>query len=288
MIGSTIEFEQHMIRPCGLIAWILLLAIGGGRTMAQPPTPSDVFREVGIDQKLNGQVPLDLPFRDEHDRRVTLREYFRGKPVVISLVYYACPMLCTQVLNGMVETFKTLGFSVGDEFDVITVSIDPSESSALALEKKESYLSSYGRSGAAEGWHFLTGDSASISGLASAVGFKYVYDSASRQFAHGAGIMIATPEGKLARYLYGIEYPAKDLRFSLMEASRGRIGSPVDKLLLLCYHYDPSTGKYGVLVMTLVRIAGGTFVFLLGGYMLYHFRQDRKKRVMSSQPTPAG
>ena len=252
-------------------------------TLAQPGTPaSKVFDEVGIDQNLDGQIPLDLSFRDEEGKSVSLGSYFGSKPVILSLVYYRCPMLCTQVLNGMVQTFKTIGFTAGKEFEVVTVSIDPTEPSSLAARKKNQYVEEYGRSGVEDGWHFLTGDQESISRLAKTVGFRYVYDEKTTQFAHASGIMVATPGGKLARYLYGIEYPAKDLTFSLMEASQERIGSPVQRLLLLCYHYDPLTGKYGVVVMNLLRGGGLLALVLLGGFMVVNFRRDKKNKALAN------
>lgn len=245
--------------------------------MATPTPPPNIMTDVGIDQRLNEHIPLDLSFRNEKGDTVKLADYFQSKPVIVSLVYYRCPMLCTQVLNGMVETFKTLNFTAGKEFEIVTVSIDPSEQPDLAAEKKEQYVEEYGREGVAQGWHFLTGNQASIAQLARSVGFRYVYDANSKQFAHGAGIMVATPRGKLARYLYGIEYGARDLRFALMEAAHERIGSPVDKILLLCYHYDPATGKYGIVVTNLLKGGGILAVLILGSYMLINFRRDRQK-----------
>jgi protein SCO1/2 len=255
----------------GLVGLSTGLMFGQGQ-----PTPVDLYQSVGIDQRLDNPINLDLPFRDENGKEVRLREYFGRKPVILSLVYYNCPMLCTQVLNGMVETFKIINFTVGDQFDVLTVTIDPSESHELAAEKKQMYIEEYGKPDAAKGWHFLTGDQASITSLADAVGFRYVYDDRTKQYAHASGIMVITPEGKVARYLYGIEYGAKDLTFSLMEAAENRIGSPVEKLLLLCYHYDPETGTYGVLVTTLLRIGGVLCVAVLGVYMAVNIRKDRR------------
>ena len=249
--------------------------------MATPIPPPNITMEVGIDQRLNEQIPLDLTFRDEKGNTVRLVDYFHSKPVIVSLVYYRCPMLCTQVLNGMVETFKLLNFTAGKEFEIITVSIDPSEQPELAAEKKEQCVGEYGREGVANGWHFLTGDQASIASLARAVGFRYAYDPHSKQFAHGAGIMVATPQGRVARYLYGIEYGAKDLRFALMEAAHGKIGSPVDKILLLCYHYDPATGKYGIVVTNLLKSGGVLAVLILGSYMFINFRRDRRKMLQA-------
>ncbi len=236
-----------------------------------------ILREVGIDQKLSAQVPLDLTFRDEAGQSVQLRQYFGERPVILSLVYYECPMLCTQVLNGLLESLKTLSFDAGRQFNVITVSFDPGETSALAANKKESYLKQYGRAGAEPGWHFLTGDSSSIRQLTQAVGFRYKYDPTTGQFAHASGIMVITPQGKIARYFYGIEYPARDLRLALVEAAQNQIGSPVDVLLLYCFHYDPLTGKYGLVIMNVLRLAGIATVMALGTFMIVMFRRDRKK-----------
>jgi len=222
------------------------------------------LRDVGIDQKLNEQLPLDLVFRNEKGELVKLGDYFGKKPVLISLVYYECPMLCTQVLNGLVSAFRVLSFKAGDEFDVVTVSFDPRETSALATAKKKTYvgyLPEAKRGAAQNGWHFLTGDNENIKRLTEAVGFHYQFDDATNQFAHASAIMVATPEGKLARYFYGIEYPPKDLRLGLIEASQNKIGSPVDRLLLYCYHYDPATGKYGAVVMNMVRLGGVATLF---------------------------
>lgn len=263
---------------CAQLLGVLIVMRGVAMSqMANPTPPPNAMSDVGIDQRLNEQIPLDLSFTDEQGTVVPLSKYFGSKPVIISLVYYRCPMLCTQVLNGMVETFKMLNFTAGKEFEVVTVSIDPAEGSELAREKKEQYIEEYGREGVAQGWHFLTGEQPAIARLAQAVGFKYVYDPNSKLFAHGAGIMVATPKGKLARYLYGIEYAARDLRFALMEAAQNRIGSPVDKVLLLCYHYDPTTGKYGVVVANLLKAGGIVSVLILGAYMFVNFRRDRLK-----------
>ncbi len=235
------------------------------------------FTEVGIDQKLNEQLPLELTFRDEKGEVVELQEYFHTKPVILSLVYYKCPMLCTQVLNGMVETFRTMKMTAGKEFEVVTVSIDHHETPEMAAEKKETYVEEYGRPGVAEGWHYLVGDSLAIKRLADAVGFKFVYDQPTKQFAHASGIMVATPQGKVARYLYGIEYGAKDLNFSLMEAAQEKIGSAVDKILLLCYHYDPTTGKYGLVVANLLRAGGALTVVLIAAYVVFNIRREKRK-----------
>jgi protein SCO1/2 len=217
------------------------------------------LRDVRIEQKLDQQLPLDLVFRDENGQPVKLAQYFGQKPVVLSLVYYDCPMLCTQVLNGMVTSFRVLPFEIGKEFEVVSVSFDPRETSALATSKKKiyvNYLPENMRTDASNGWHFLTGDQENITKLTDAVGFHYRYDEATKQFAHASAIMLTTPQGKLSRYYYGIEYPARDLRLGLIESSANKIGSPVDQLLLYCYHYDPATGKYGAAVMKIMRVGG--------------------------------
>jgi protein SCO1 len=226
------------------------------------------LKNVGIDQRLNEQVPLDAVFKDEQGREVRLGQFFNGKPVVLSLVYYACPMLCNQVLNGMLGSFRQVSFNMGEQYDVVTVSFDPRETPELAAAKKATYVKAYNRPRAEASWHFLTGDEANIKRLTEAVGFRYVWDDQTKQFAHASGIMVLTPEGKLARYFYGIEYPPRDLRLGLVEASQNKIGTPVDALMLYCYHYDPATGKYGAIVMNIVRLAGGATVFLIAGLLL--------------------
>lgn len=262
---------------------VVLASSASSQMMDPTKAAARAFTEVGIDQKLNDQIPLDLKFRNEEGDTVELGSFFHKKPVIISLVYYNCPMLCTQVLNGMVQTFRTLKFTAGQEFDIITVSIDHAESPEMAADKKDTYVTEYARAGVDKGWHFLVGDSLSIKKLADAVGFYFVYDPPTKQFAHASGIMVATPQGKLARYLYGIEYGAKDLTFSLMEAAQEKIGSPVDKLLLLCYHYDPTTGKYGMVVANLLRGGGALMILILGGYMFFNFRRDKKKALSISE-----
>lgn len=234
--------------------------------------------DVGIDQRLNNQVPLELKFRDEAGRVVQLRQYFNRKPVILTPVYYSCPMLCTQVLNGVTDSLSNLRFNVGREFEVITVSFDPRETPQLATTKKELHLRQYGRAGAAEGWHFLTGDEEAIKRLTEAVGFRYKFDPATNQFAHASGIMVLTPEGKVARYFYGIQYPPRDLRLGLVEASANKIGSPVDQVLLLCYHYDPLAGKYSAATMGFVRLGGALTLLALGGLIFWMLRKERPEQ----------
>jgi protein SCO1 len=240
------------------------------------------LRDVRIEQKLDQQLPLDLVFRDESGQQVKLGQYFGSKPVVLALVYYDCPMLCTQVLNGMVTSFRVLPFQIGKEFDVVTVSFDPRETNVLATNKKKiyvNYLPEKMRTGASNGWHFLTGDAVNIEKLTAAVGFHYRYDEDTKQFAHASAIMLTTPQGKLSRYFYGIDYPARDLRLGLIESSENKIGSPVDQLLLYCYHYDPATGKYGAAVMKVMRIAG--VVTVLGVLAMLFLLKARHPRVMN-------
>ena len=241
---------------------------------ADKDTRPVLLQKVSFDQKLGAQLPLDLKFRDEYGNTVTLGQYFGRKPVILSLGYYQCPMLCTQVLNGMVSSFLPLSFDVGKEFDVVTVSFDPRETPQMAAAKKETYLKRYGRPSAWQGWHFLTGERASIDALTEAVGFHYAFDPQLNQFAHASGIMVITPEGKVAQYYYGIEYSTRDLRLGLIQASQNKLGTLVDEVLLYCYHYDPAKGRYGAVAMNLMRLGGAATVLLLGGFMIAMFRRD--------------
>lgn len=254
-------------------------------TGAQPrSTPAaerpKIFDSVGIDQKLDAQLPLDLEFRDERGRTVKLGEYFGAKPVVLMLVYYDCPQLCNQVLSGFVMALRGMKLEPGSEFTTVTVSFDPKETSDLAARKKESYIQSYGRPAAADGWHFLTGEDASIRALAEAAGFRYEWDEATRQYAHASGLMVATPQGRMSKYLYGVEYAPRDLRLALVEASEGKIGSLADSILLLCYHYDPTTGKYGLIVMNLIRIGGVlTLVGLVAMFLIFRAKNKGQTKM---------
>ena len=260
-----------MRRPAILAVALLLAAAHARPEDARPP----ILRDIGFDQRLGEAVPLDVALRDEAGRAVRLGDYFGRRPVVLSLVYYECPMLCTLALNGLLSALKTLSFDVGKEFEVVTVSFEPRETPELAAAKKQAYLERYGRPGAAEGWHFLTGEEASIGRLTKAVGFRYAWDAPTRQYAHPTGVLVLTPEGRIARYLYGIEYAPKDLRFALVEASAGRIGSPIDQIILYCYQYDPATGRYGAAVMRIVRLAGAATVLALGTFLAAMWRRER-------------
>ncbi|MGE3189055.1 MAG: SCO family protein [Vicinamibacterales bacterium] len=247
---------------------------------AGPATPSGQavgqLAGVSIDQRLNEQLPLDLPFKDEDGRDVRLGDYFGERPVVLAFVYYECPMLCTQVLNGMTSALTALDETAGRDFDVVTVSFDPRETPVLASAKKASYMDRYGRAGTSAGWHFLTGSQESIAALTKAAGFSYRWDEATQQFAHASGIMVVTPDGRLSRYFYGIEYAPRDVKFALMESSAGRIGSAVDKILLYCYHYDPKTGSYGLVAMNTVRVGGAVTLVALVGFVVVAIRREKR------------
>lgn len=258
---------------------------GGDMLAFQKPALFNPFPDVGFDQRLNEQVPLDLAFTDETGKTVQLRNYFGEKPVILSLAYYDCSMLCTLVLNGLVRTLRTLAFSAGTEFNVLTVSFDAREKFPLAAEKRKTYLEAYNRPGTDAGWHFLTGDEAAIQQLTKAVGFRYSYDQASNQFAHASGIMVLTPQGRLSHYFFGVEYSPRDVRLGLVEASAGKIGSAVDQILLLCFHYDPAAGKYGLLILRIVQTSGFLTMLALGTYVLTMLRRERKSQ--AGGPTPA-
>jgi protein SCO1/2 len=256
-------------------AVVLAIFLTAAAARADSP-PTVELNKVGIDQRLNETVPLDLIFRDEVGHAVRLGDYFQGRPVILVLAYYRCPMLCTQVLNGLTDALRGVPLQMGSDFQVVTVSFDAREQPELAAAKKASYVAGYGRLGAADGWHFLTGEQAAIDRLARAVGFRYQYDARLDQFAHASGVTVLTPDGKIARYFFGLNYPPRDLRLTLVEASAGKIGSPVDRVLLLCYHYDPATGKYTPAVMNLVRFGGGltlAVLALLFGRAWFHRRR---------------
>lgn len=233
------------------------------------------LENVGIDQHLDSQIPPNLTFTDDAGRSVMLGEYFGKKPLILNLVYYHCTMLCGEELAGLTSAMKMVKFDLGKEFEVVTVSFDPRETQADAAAKKKDYIERYGRAGAAEGWHFLTGSADSINALANAVGFKYHYDPKTNQYAHATAIMILTPQGHISRYLYGVDFPPKDLRMGLVEASQKKIGNPVDQVLLYCYHYDPATGKYGAVVSNILELGGAITIVFLGALLLILFRLDK-------------
>jgi protein SCO1/2 len=250
---------------------LLLSAAAAAQERPLPP-----LINVGIDQRLDAKVPLDLKFRDEQGRPVTLQKYFTGKPVILILVYFRCPGLCNRSLNSLTETLRGLPFALGKDYDVVTVSFDPREKPELAAAKRKAYLEEFGRPVVGDAWHFLTGDELPTQKLAQVVGFRFAYDPGTDQFQHAAGLVVLTPDGKTSRYFFGLEYPTQDLRFALEDASDGKIGSPVTRpLRLLCYAYDPATGRYNFLPLRLVQAGGILTVLVLGGYVLVQLRRDR-------------
>lgn len=264
----------------GLLLVCMLLPAPGAAQSIQ-----DVMAGVDFEQKINQPLPLDARFRDETGREVELGAYFAraggtgpAKPVIVALVYYDCPMLCTFILNGLVKGLKPLKLDPGRDFDVVVISFDPRETPELAAEKKQMYMREYRRPGTAAGWHFLTGDADNIQRVTEAAGFRYLYDEKTGDFAHASGILVATPQGKLFRYFYGIEYAPRDLRLALVEASAGKLGTAVDRVLLYCFHYDPVTGKYGLLIQRVIRLAGTATVLALGLMLFVFLRQERKGR----------
>jgi protein SCO1/2 len=255
---------------------------GGPKPQFAENPMSDLLQTVGLDQKLNQQLPLDVPFRDEAGNTVTLAAYVKDKPVLLNLVYYECPMLCNLLLNGLNRSLRVLSFDVGREFDIITLSFDPTETPALAVAKKATYIKEYGRSGAGEGWHFLTGPEESIRAVTEAVGFRYRYVEERDEYAHTAGLMVLTPSGRISRYFYGVEFAARDLRLALVEASAGRIGNPVDQVLLWCFHYDPVMGKYGFAIQRALQVGGLLTVGVVGGFMAMMLRRERRLRAVGA------
>jgi protein SCO1/2 len=247
-----------------------------GTSNGMPPA----LQKVGIEQKLDSQLPFDAEFKDENGKIVKLGEYFgKGRPVILAFVYYECPMLCNEVLNGLTGSLKGLSFDAGKEFDVVAISFDARENDKadLAKNKKASYLARYERKAAENGWHFLTGTQSEIDKATQAAGFNYVYDEKTEQFAHAGGIMIVTPQGRLARYFYGIDYSPRDLKFGIMESAEGKIGNPAEQLYLYCFHYDPSTGKYGLTILRVMRLAGIATILGLGGMLFVFWRRNKRK-----------
>jgi protein SCO1/2 len=274
--SSTIRntFVIALLAVCASVSWSQAAPkIQPGDAI--PNQKPAILDQVGLDQRLNQQVPLDLAFVDDNGQPVQLQQYFGQKPVLLMLVYYQCPMLCTQVLNGFTGAMNGIvRFNIGREFNVVTVSIDPRDTAQDAAAAKKRYLQRYRRAGAAEGWHFLTGKKDQIDALAQAVGFRYAWDPEIKQYAHASGIMLLTPSGRVAQYYYGIEYAPRDIQLGLIEASKGKIGNVVDQVLLYCYHYDPRQGKYGAAIFNVLRLTALATVMALGGFMLIMFRRD--------------
>jgi len=268
----------------------LMLVVAPSQGQYRPPAFPDgerqntevpgILKEIGVDQRLDNQVPMDVEFIDETGKKVTLKEYSAsGRPIILSLIYYGCPMLCGQVLNGLTRSLKMLKdvpMVPGKDFEVVTLSFDPSETASLAMEKKKNYIKDYDQPGAQEHWHWLTGEEENIRKITDAVGFRYAWDERQQQFAHASAIFLLTPDGKVSRYFFGIEYSPKDMRLGLTEASGGKIGGPVEKIMLLCYHYDATLGKYSMLVMRLIQIGGIITLLGLGTFMFFMLKRDYK------------
>jgi len=266
------------MKRAGVVAALFLLVVATApAAWAQNLDPQELATRVGIDQKLGDSLPLELAFRDETGAEVRLGDYFGERPVILSLVYYECPMLCSVAMEGLISNLRILGLDLGRDFQIVNVSIDPGETPSIAAGKKTDYLARLGRQDevTASGWHTLTGDEEAIETLAGAVGFRYVYDEQSGDYAHGAAIMVITPEGEISRYYYGVEYPARDLRLGLVDAAGGTIGTVGDQVLLLCYHYDPVTGKYGFAIWTALRTAGVLTVLALAAFIGLSLRRER-------------
>jgi protein SCO1/2 len=238
-----------------------------------------VVSKIGFDQKLGDRLPLDRRFRDDSGRELSLGELFGRRPVILVPVYYRCPLLCNQTLNALTRSLRPLSIDAAKDFDVVAISIDPEETPELASKKKAAYLERYDRPGTDSGWHFLTGDRASIDAVTGAIGFRYSYNPQTKLYAHAAGIVVATPDGRLSRYYYGIDYPARDLQAEVTRAGAGEIGSPISGLLLFCYDYDAATGKYTLSIVRLTRVLGVATVLALGSFLFVMFRRDRVRRL---------
>jgi len=268
-------FAASFVLPLALLSVSAFAQINSGVMSPPANTRPPRLQNVGIEQHLDAQIPPDLTFRDDTGKTVKLGDYFGRKPLILNLVYYNCTMLCGEALAGLASAMRLVKFDVGNEFEVITVSFDPRETPEMAATKKVDYVKRYGRANAAAGWHFLTGQQESINALTKIVGFQYQYDEKSNQYAHATAIMVLTPQGRISRYFYGVDFPPKDLRMGLVEASQGKIGNAVDAVLLYCYHYDPETGKYGAIVANILRLAAAATILLLGGLIFILWRLDR-------------
>jgi protein SCO1 len=270
------SFAGQLALVVGLLA---PLGFSQGMTQGIMSPPANVrppyLQNVGIEQHLDGQVPANLAFVDDTGHAVKLGDYFGKNPLILNLVYYNCTMLCGEALSGLTAAMKMIKFDAGNEFDVITVSFNPNETPQIAATKKADYIRRYGRPGAEAGWHFLTGPAESINALTKAVGFQYQYDATSNQYAHATAIMVLTPDGRISRYFYGVDFPPKDLRMGLVEASSRKIGNLTDEVLLYCYHYNPAVGKYGAVVSNMLKLGGAVTILLLAGLLFILIRLDR-------------
>ena len=273
----------------GIVALLALSVVASAQTIPDNVGKSSSslpaqLQNVGFEPQLNAQLPLDLNFRDESGHDVQLREYFGRKPVLLALVYYGCPVLCNQVEMGVVGTLKMLSFNAGRDYEVIFVSFDTREAPDMAAKKKAAAVARYGRPETAAGWHFLTGKEAQIHALTSAANFRYSFDEKNNLFAHASGIMLITPDGRISRYFYGVEYPSRDVRLGLVDASAGKIGTPIDHLLLFCFHYDPETARYSATILKIIRLGGILTIFSIVAGILIFRRRDAQAASNSSRP----
>ncbi len=276
-LGARILAALRLRLYCVLVAFaaIVPLAAQTGTTAGELPA---LLENVGIEQRLGEKLPLEALVRDEQGREVPLGSYFGDKPVILALVYYECPMLCSMELKGLVRSIRILSLDVAADFEIVTLSFDPGESPALAAKAKQEYVQSYGRPGAGEGWHFLTADEENILKLTEASGFAYRYRPETDDYSHASGVMVVTPDGTLSQYFYGVDFPPRDLRLALVEASEGRIGSIVDQILLFCFHYDPAMGRYTLVVMNVIRALGLITVLAIAGFLWFSLRRERNAR----------
>jgi protein SCO1 len=265
----------------GVFALLLGAAAAGAQAVPSATGPAaqsrpPILQNVGFEPQLNAHMPLDLPFRDEAGRNVQLRDYFTQKPVLLALVYYGCPMLCDQTEQGVVGALRMLSFNPGRDYEVVFVSFDPRESPDMAAQKKEVAMTHFRRPETASGWHFLTGSKESVDAVTKGANFRYSFDEKNNLFAHAAGIMLLTPDGRISRYFYGVEYPARDIRLGLVDASAGKIGTPIDRALLFCYRYDPTTARYSASILKIIRLGGILTILGLVAGMLIFRRRDQQ------------
>jgi protein SCO1/2 len=261
-----------------------LLALFASASARGQSSPEKVTSQVGFDQRLGAQVPLDLAFRDDDGKAITLGELFRGRPVLLVPVYYRCPLVCNQLLSGLARSLKPVSQSAGEDFEIVAYSIDPQETAELAGQKKKAYIERYGRPGSQGGWHFLTGERPAIEALSRAIGFRYAYNARTKLYTHAAGIVVATPEGRIARYFFGIDFSARALQTQIKEAGAGRVGLPIARLLLLCYDYDAATGRYTLSIVRVLRVLGSATAIALLVFLVVMFRRERKTQGALSLP----
>lgn len=282
----TLFLVMTIVLACASVASAAVQSIGGLQDASGVPTsPGElppILRHVGITQQLGSQVPLGATFKDENGRTVTLNSYFGKRPVVLILAYYRCPMLCSEVLSGAATALKNVGFQIGKQFEVLTVSFDPRDTPDIAAMKKQIYIKNYGDPLAAKGWHFLTGQKDQIDSLANAVGFHYQYDPKTGQYAHAAGLVVLSPKGKVAQYFYGVEFLSRDLHLAIVQSSVEKIGTFADEIVLYCCKYDLGTGRYEAIISRVLQIVGGFTILIVGGGLLLFFRMDRRNRTSAA------